>query len=68
MEQAEQSWRHRINVTRNTKGKSWDCTVEGIGHTLDEALAESDRLVAELEHRYDTPVTEGIANADKVAA
>ncbi len=68
MEQTEQSWRHRINVTRNTKGKSWDCTVEGVGHTLEEALAESDRLVAELEQRYDTPVAEAIADADKKAA
>ncbi len=48
------SWRYRVNVTRNTKGKQFDCTVEveGEGASRDEALVESDWLVAQLDQRY----------------
>ena len=64
MEQPERTWRHRINVSTTSKGlHSYDCTVEGVGFTLEEALAESDALVAELDARYSN---EG--ETEKVAA
>ena len=63
MEQPERIWRHRINVTKNTKGHSFDCTVDGIGFTIEEALAESDRLVQALNQRYSSE-----AEVEKVAA
>ena len=53
MEQETRTWRHRINVSTTSKGAfSFDCTCEGAGFNLDEVLAESDRLVAELRARY----------------
>jgi hypothetical protein len=49
----QQFWRHRVKVTQSTKGMlSFECGVEGVGYTRDEALAESDALVAALLHRY----------------
>ena len=50
--------RYRINISTTSKGlKSFDCTVEiyGDGVTLEEVLAESDRLVAELDQKYPAP-------------
>jgi hypothetical protein len=48
--------RHRVNISTSVKGvKTWDCTVEGTGYTQDEVLAESDKLVDQLEQRY--PIT-----------
>ena len=51
--------RVRINVATSVKGvKTWDCTVEYYdwpedrAGVLDFTLAESDRLVAELDKRY----------------
>lgn len=55
----QQSLRYRVNVAISTKGqKTWDCTVDGEGYEMDEVLAKSDTLVAELEKRY-PPQTEG---------
>ncbi len=49
----ERQFRHRVNVSQTSTGKkSWDSTVEGTGYTQEEILAESDKLVAELEKRY----------------
>ena len=51
--QERSSPRHRINVSRTTTGKvSWESTVEIIGGKIEDVLAESDRLVAELRKRY----------------
>ena len=50
--------RYRINISTTSKGlKSFDCTVEiyGDGVTMEEVLAESDRLVAELDRKYPAP-------------
>ena len=53
----EVSMRYRVNVTISTKGvKTWDCTCDGTNILMSEVLAESDKLVAELEKRY--PITE----------
>ena len=49
--------RYRVNVGTSVKGiKTFDCTVDGDGFTMDEVLAESDKLVAELVKRYPTPL------------
>lgn len=54
----EKSIRYRVNVSVSTKGqKTWDCTCDGENMAMDEVLAESDKLVAELEKRY-PPVIE----------
>ena len=51
------SLRYRINVSTSVKGvKSFDCTVDSDYLTMDEALAESDKLVAELMKRYPAPL------------
>ena len=55
--------RIRINVSTSTKGfHTFDVTVENLGATPEElreagdlALAESDRLVAELDRKYPAP-------------
>ena len=47
------SKRIRINVSTTSKGvKSYDCTVEIEGLSMEAVLAESDRLVAALDKRY----------------
>jgi len=33
-------------------GISFETTVDGLGYSMEEVLAESDKLVAELEKRY----------------
>jgi len=61
IEQSKQ--RIRINVTTSTKGvHTFDVTVENLGATPEElreagdiALAESDRLVKELDQKYPAP-------------
>lgn len=46
-------WRHRASVSQTSTGKnSFDCSVEATGASMEEVLAESDRLVAELRRRY----------------
>lgn len=50
--------RYRINVSTSVKGiKTYDCTTDIEGGTMEEVLAESDRLVASLDKRY-PPVIE----------
>ena len=45
--------RHRINTSTSTKGIiTFDSTFELLDGTLEEALAESDKLTAELLERY----------------
>ena len=47
------SLRYRINVSQTSTGKkSWDCTVDYENGTMEEVLAESDKLVGELTKRY----------------
>ena len=49
----EKSLRYRVNISTSVKGiKTWECTVDGAGYTQEEILAESDKLVAQLEKRY----------------
>ena len=49
----EKSLRYRVNVSISVKGqKTWDCTCDGENLSMEEILAESDKLVAELERRY----------------
>ena len=49
----QMSKRIRITVATTSKGvKSYDCTVEIEGQTIEEVLAESDRLVRLLDTRY----------------
>lgn len=51
--------RRRVNISISTKGqKTWECTVDANGYSLEETLAESDKLVAELEKRYPVQITE----------
>ena len=45
--------RYRINIATSTKGvKTYDCTVDIEGVSMDEVIAESDKLVALLDARY----------------
>lgn len=58
MSEIEKSLRYRVNISISVKGiKTWDCTVDGLGYPMNEVLAESDKLVDELEKRY--PMIEG---------
>lgn len=51
------SKRFRVNVSISTKGqKTWECTTDCEGMSMEEVVAESDRLVALLEARYAVPV------------
>ncbi len=53
----EVSKRYRINVSTSVKGiKTWDCTVDITGGTMEEVLIESDKLVAEMDKRYPPPI------------
>ena len=55
--EAQKSIRYRVNISISVKGvKTWDCTIDADNYSMDEALAESDKLVKELEKRY--PITE----------
>ena len=57
MTEVNKSLRYRVNVSTSVKGiKAFDCTVDGENFTMDEILAESDRLVAELMKRYPAPL------------
>ena len=56
----DKSLRYRVNISTSVKGvKTWDCTVDG-ELTMEEILAESDKLVKELEKRY--PISEVLKN------
>ena len=53
MEEITKSVRYRINISTSVKGvKTFDCTVDMLGYTMEETLIESDKLVAELTKRY----------------
>jgi hypothetical protein len=55
----EVSKRYRVNVSISVKGiKTYDCTVDITGGTMEEVLAESDKLVAEMDKRYPPPIEE----------
>ncbi len=55
----EKKIRYRINVSTSVKGiETPDCTVDGEGFSMEEILAESDRLVAELRKRYPVAIPE----------
>ena len=57
MPEVEVRSRHRINISTSVKGiKTYDCTVELVNATIEEVLAESDKLVLELDKRYPPPV------------
>ena len=48
--------RIRINVSTSVKGiHTFDVTVEMVNATPEEVLAQSDRLVKELDRKYPAP-------------
>jgi len=52
--------RIRVNVDISVKGViTWSSTVEMLDRSIEEVLAESDRLVAELKKRYPLDGTSG---------
>ena len=52
----EVSKRYRVNISTSVKGiKTYDCTVDITNGTMDEVLAESDKLVSQLDQRYPPP-------------
>jgi len=58
--EAERKVRYRVNVETTSKWvKSYGCTVEAEGATMDWVLAESDVLVAALDARYPAPAEGG---------
>lgn len=55
----EKSKRYRINISISVKGiKTYDCTVDLEGYSMEQALRESDKLVAELDKRYPAQIDE----------
>jgi len=61
----DKSLRYRVNVSISVKGvKTWDCTVDGEGLFMEEILAESDKLVKELEKRYPTKLENETIHGD----
>ena len=60
----ERNLRYRVQVSTSVKGvKTWECTVDGQNYTMEEVLAESDKLVSELSKRY--PLEEAVAKGEK---
>jgi len=56
----EKTVRYRANVSQTSTGKmGFECTVEVIGLSMAEVLAESDKFVAELKARYEPKIKEG---------
>ena len=54
------SLRRRVNVSISTRGqRTWDTTVDGVGYSREEILAESDAVVRAMEARY--PAAEAAA-------
>ena len=54
------SLRRRVNVSISTRGiRTWDTTVDGVGYSREEILAESDAMVRAMEARY--PAAEAAA-------
>jgi len=53
MEEVRVSKRYRINIATSVKGvKTYDATVDMEGVSREEVLAESEKLVQELDRRY----------------
>ena len=51
--EVEKSMRYRVNISTSVKGvKTFDCTVDGLGYSMEAVLAASDQLVNALEARY----------------
>ncbi len=49
--------RYRINIAQGMKGShSFEATVDMENASMDEVLAESDKLVAKLQSRYPAPM------------
>ena len=47
------SLRRRVNVSISTRGiRTWDTTVDGVGYSREEILAESDAQVRAMQARY----------------
>jgi len=47
------SLRRRVNVSISTRGqRTWDTTVDGVGYSREEILAESDAQVQAMQARY----------------
>jgi len=55
--EVQKSIRRRVNISTSVKGiKTFEATVDMENATLDEVLAESDKLVSALDTRY--PISE----------
>ena len=55
----QKSLRYRVNISISVKGvKTWECTTDGEGYTMEEVLERSERLVKALETRYPAPSAE----------
>lgn len=55
----EVSKRYRVKVETTSKGlKSYSCTVEMEGASMEKVIEESDKLVAEMDKRYPPPTEE----------
>lgn len=53
----EVSKRYRINISTSVKGvKTYDCTVDMEGVSMDEVVKASDELVAILDKKYPAPI------------
>ena len=51
--------RTRVEVSTSVKGiKTYSCTVEMLDTEQEEVLAESDKLIAELDMRYPPAIEE----------
>ena len=51
--EVNKSLRYRVNVSTSVKGiKTFDCTVDGEGYTMEEILEKSGALVKKLEEKY----------------
>ena len=57
MTELEKSTRYRINISTSVKGvHTFDSTVDMLNASMEEVLAESDKLVLELDRRYPPPI------------
>jgi len=50
---ADVKWRYRVNVSTTVKGvKTYDCTVDIEGLSMEDVVKSSDLLVTMLDERY----------------